>query len=189
MDKKYLRKLSSKFFSSGWVLYKRNYDSVLLRCVDKQEANQIIMEIHEGSFGNHASGNIMVKKIFRVGYYWMTIEVDCYRHVQTCHKCQIYADKIHVPPVPLNILTSPWPFSMWGVDVIGCIEPTSSNGHHFILVAINYFTKWVEVVSYANVTKQVMARFLKKEIIFRYGVPNKIIIIYNGSNLNKKSMK
>lgn len=81
------------------------------------------MEIHEGSFGTHSSGHTMVKKILREGYYWMTVEVDCYRHVQTCQKCYIYADKIHVP---LNVLTSPWCFSMWGIDVIGCIEPPSS---------------------------------------------------------------
>jgi hypothetical protein len=68
-NKKYLQKLSSKFFLSGGVLYKRNYDSVLLRCVNKQEANQIIMEIHEGSFGTHASGSTMVKKILRAEYY------------------------------------------------------------------------------------------------------------------------
>lgn len=105
------------------------------------------MEIHVGPFGTHVSGYTMIKKILRVGYYSMTMEVDCYRHVQTCHKCQIYTDKIHVPLVPLNVLTSPWPFPMWGIDVIGCIEPTASNGHHFILVAIGYFTKWVEAVS------------------------------------------
>ncbi|XP_050889520.1 uncharacterized protein LOC127094783 [Lathyrus oleraceus] len=64
-NKKYLRKLSSKFFLSGGVLYKRNYDSVLIRCVNKQEINQIIMEINEGSFGMHASGHTMVKKILR----------------------------------------------------------------------------------------------------------------------------
>ncbi|XP_050895439.1 uncharacterized protein LOC127102065 [Lathyrus oleraceus] len=58
-DKKYLWKLSSKFFLSGRVLYKRNYDSVLLRCVNKHEANQIIMEIREGSFRTHASGHTM----------------------------------------------------------------------------------------------------------------------------------
>lgn len=72
---------------------------------------------------------------------------------------------------------------MWGIYVIGRIEPTASNEHRFILVVIDYFTKWMEAVSYANVTKQVVARFLKKEIICRYGVPNKIIID-NGSNLN-----
>ncbi|XP_050897104.1 uncharacterized protein LOC127103913 [Lathyrus oleraceus] len=105
-DKKYLQKLSSKLSLSGWAMYKRNYDSVSLRCMNKQETNQIIMEIHEGSFGMHASKHTTVKKILRVSYYWMTMEVDCHRHVQTCHKCQIYTDKIHVPPMPLNVLTS-----------------------------------------------------------------------------------
>lgn len=77
---------------------------------------------------------------------------------------------------------------MWGIDVIGRIEPTASNGHRFVLVAIDYFTKWVELASYANVTKQVVARFLKHDIICRYGIPNKIITD-NGSNLNNKMMK
>lgn len=72
--------------------------------------------------------------------------------------------------------------------MIGMIEPKASNGHRFILVAIDYFTKWVEVVSYANVTNQVVAKFIRKELICRYGIPNKIIT-YNGSNLNKKMMK
>ncbi|XP_050909447.1 uncharacterized protein LOC127123254 [Lathyrus oleraceus] len=107
MDKKYLQKFLANFFLNGDILYKRNYDSVLLRCVARHEADRIIMEIHEGSFGTHASGHTMVKKILRVGYYWMTMEVDCYRHVQTCHKCQIYANKIHVPLIPLNVLISP----------------------------------------------------------------------------------
>lgn len=98
--------------------------------MNKQEANMIIMEIHEGC------RHTMVKKILRVDYYWMTMEVGCNRHVQTCHKCQIYADKINVPPMSFNVLISPWPFSMWGIDVIGHIEPTSSNGNRFILVAI-----------------------------------------------------
>ena len=105
-----------------------------------------------------------------------------------CHKCQVYADRIHVPPTPLNVMTSPWPFAMWGIDMIGRIEPSASNGHRFILVAIDYFTKWVEAASYKNVTKQVVTRFIKREIICCYGTPNKIIT-NNGSNLNNKMMK
>src|SRR3954470_15950016 len=186
-DKRTLRRLASKFFLSGDVLYKRNYDSVLLRCVDRHEAELIMREIHEGSFGTHSSGHSMAKKILRAGYYWMTIESDCYVYVKKCHKCQVYADRIHVPPTPLNVLTSPCPFAMWGIDMIGRIEPQASNGHRFILVAIDYFTKWVEAASYKNVTKQVVTRFIKKEIICRYGVPNKIITD-NGSNLNNKMM-
>ena len=53
--------------------------------------------------------------------------------------------------------------------MIGAIEPKASNGRRFILVAINYFTKWVEAASYANVTRNVVVRFIKKEIICRYG--------------------
>ncbi|XP_039687848.1 uncharacterized protein [Medicago truncatula] len=187
-DKKTLRRLSSNFFLNGDILYKRNFDTVLLRCVDKYEADLLIHEIHEGSFGIHPNGHTMAKKILRAGYYWMTMESDCYKHTRKCHKCQIYADKIHVPPTTLNLLSSPWPFSMWGIDMIGRIEPKASNGHRFILVAIDYFTKWVEAASYANVTKQVVVKFIKNHIICRYGIPNRIITD-NGTNLNNKMMK
>ncbi|XP_039685658.1 uncharacterized protein [Medicago truncatula] len=187
-DKKTLRRLSSNFFLNGDILYKRNFDTVLLRCVDKYEADLLIHEIHEGSFGIHPNGHTMAKKILRAGYYWMTMESDCYKHTRKCHKCQIYADKIHMPPTTLNLLSSPWPFSMWGIDMIGRIEPKASNGHRFILVAIDYFTKWVEAASYANVTKQVVVKFIKNHIICRYGIPNRIITD-NGTNLNNKMMK
>ncbi|XP_073223490.1 uncharacterized protein [Cicer arietinum] len=155
---------------------------------EEAKAEKIIQEVHEGSFGTHANGHTMARKILRAGYYCLTMESDCFSHVKKCHKCQIYADKIHVPPTSLNVLTSPWPFSMWGMDVIGLIEPKASNGHRFILVAIDYFTKWVEAASYANVTRSVVVRFIKRELICRYGLPNKIITD-NATNLNNKMMK
>ena len=67
--------------------------------------------------------------------------------------------------------------------MIGEIKPTTSNGHRFILVAIDYFTKWVEAASYASVTKNVVACFIKQNLICRYGIPDKIITD-NGTNLN-----
>ena len=57
-----------------------------------------------------------------------------------------------MPPLKLHALTSPWPFSVWGIDIIGKISSKSSNGHEFILVTIDYFTKWVEATSYARLT-------------------------------------
>ena len=71
--------------------------------------------------------------------------------------------------------------------MIGMIEPKASNGHRFILVEIDYFTKWVEATSYANVTKHVVACFIKNNLICRYGVSSRIIT-NNGLNLNNKMM-
>nr|KYP76770.1 Pol polyprotein [Cajanus cajan] len=68
------------------------------------------------------------------------------------------------------------------------IEPKASNGHRFILVAIDYFTKWVEAASYASVTRNVVVKFIKRNLICRYGLPSRIITD-NGTNLNNKMMK
>uniref|UniRef100_A0A2N9GD13 RNA-directed DNA polymerase n=1 Tax=Fagus sylvatica TaxID=28930 RepID=A0A2N9GD13_FAGSY len=92
-------------------------------------------------------------------------------HVQTCHKCQMYQNSKNAPPQYLHTMASPWPFSAWGMDVIGAITPKASNGHEFILVAIDYFTKWVEACSFKNVTQVAVTRFVKNNIICRYGMP------------------
>ena len=76
---------------------------------------------------------------------------------------------------------------MWGMDVIGPITLKASNGHRFIFVVIDYFTKWVEAASYASVTRSVVCKFIKREIICRYGLPERIISD-NATNLNNKMM-
>ncbi|XP_059289571.1 uncharacterized protein LOC132043097 [Lycium ferocissimum] len=75
-----------------------------------------------------------------------------------------------------------------GMDVIGPMEPPASNGHRFILVAIDYFTKWVEATSHKSVTKKVVADFVKNNLICRFGVLESIITD-NGANLNTHMMK
>ncbi|RDX87803.1 Pol polyprotein, partial [Mucuna pruriens] len=147
-SKRMLRRLSSAFFLSGTVLYKRSSDMTILWCVDRQEAKRIIEE---------------------------------------CVKCQTYADHINVAPSTLHNLTSSWPFSMWGINVIRPIEPKASNGHRFILVDIDYFTKWVEAASYPNVARSIVVGFIKRDVICRYGLPAHIITD-NGTNLINKMM-
>ncbi|RDX86918.1 Pol polyprotein, partial [Mucuna pruriens] len=115
------------------------------------------------------------------------MESDCCQHVRKCTKCQIYANRLNAAPSALHNLTAPWPFSMWGIDVIGLIESKASNGHRFILVAIDYFTKWVEAASYSSVPRNTVVRFIKRDIICRYGLPAHIITD-NGTNLNNKMM-
>ena len=95
--------------------------------------------------------------------------------VQGCAECQMHGDLIHVPPSELHALTSPWPFSVWGIDIIEKISLKSSSGHEFILVAIDYFTKWVEATSYAKLNASKVATFIRSHIICRYGVPHELI--------------
>ena len=99
----------------------------------------------------------------------------------------MHTRNINAAPTTLNLMSAPWSFSMWGIDVIEAIEPKASNGHRFILVAIDYFTKWVEVASYASVTSKVVTKFIKRELICRYGLPSKIITD-NATNLNNQMM-
>ncbi|KAL0556261.1 hypothetical protein IC582_004773 [Cucumis melo] len=106
-DKRTIRRLAMNFFLSGEVLYKRNHDMVLLRCVDEEEAKKIMTDIHEGICGTHANGYMMARQILRSGYYWTTMESDCIKYATECKKCQIYMDKIHVAASPLHILSAP----------------------------------------------------------------------------------
>ncbi|XP_069155857.1 uncharacterized protein [Solanum lycopersicum] len=154
---------------------RRTPDLGLLRCVDAAEAVRLIEQIHAGVCGTHMNGLTLARKVLRAGYFWMTMENDCCKFVQKCHKCQVHGDLIRVPPHELNAMSSPWPFVAWGMDVIDPIEPAASNGHRFILVAIDYFTKWVEATSYKLVTKKVVADFVRNNLICRFGVPESII--------------
>jgi transposase InsO family protein len=64
-----------------------------------------------------------------------------------------------------------WPFRGCGLDFIGQIHPLSSKGHRFMLVAMDYFTKWIEVVPLKNMTYKEVIEFIMKHIIHRFGIP------------------
>ena len=98
-EKKFIRRMAYQFFLSGEVLYKRNHDSTLLRCVDAFEANHLMEEMHEGLLEAHASVPPLAHKIMRAGYYWLTMENDCIKHVRTCHHYQAYQDKKNTHPL------------------------------------------------------------------------------------------
>ena len=68
-EKKFIRRMACQCFLSGEVLYKRNHDSTLLRCIDASEANHLMEEMHEGLLGAHANGPLLARKIMRAGYY------------------------------------------------------------------------------------------------------------------------
>ncbi|XP_070056511.1 uncharacterized protein [Nicotiana tomentosiformis] len=110
------------------ILYKRTPDLGLLRCIDAKQASTIIAKVHAGVCGPHMSGYVLPKKILRAGYYWLTMERDYISFVRKCHQCQVHDDLVYSPPSELHTMFSPWTFVAWGMDVIGPIEPATSNG-------------------------------------------------------------
>ena len=107
--------------------------------------------IYDGICGPHMNEIVLAKKIARQGYFWLTMEMNCVKFVKKCHNCQAYGDVSHLPSMELQVMTSPWPFAAWGIDIIGEVRPKASNGHRYIVVAIDYFSKWVEAESFAIV--------------------------------------
>ena len=156
-------------------MYRQSPEGLLLLCLDRASVDRVMREVHTGVYGPHMGKHMLGRKIMRIGYFWLTMEVDCCQFVQRCPECQMHGDLIHMPPSELHALTSPWPFSVRGIDVIGKISPMSSSGHEYILVTIDYFTKWVEAASYARLTVARVAKFIRSYIICRYGVPYKLI--------------
>jgi hypothetical protein len=78
--------------------------------------------------------------------------------------------------MPLHPIVVEELFSQWGLDVVGPINPNSSKGHMYILTATNYFTKWPEAVALKKVDAEELIKFLKDNILLRFGVPDKFII-------------
>jgi hypothetical protein len=135
--------------------------------VSQEEAKGILEEIHEGSCGSHIGARSLAGKIRRTGFYWPELHRDAARYVQTCDKCQRFANLHYAPGEPLKSVLSPWPFFMWCTDILGPF--TSSTGQaKWIIVAIDYFTKWVEAEALSSISaesaKKVILRAIKRKI-------------------------
>ncbi|CAL9030631.1 unnamed protein product, partial [Prunus brigantina] len=82
--------------------------------------------------------------------------------------------KDEAPSVPMNPVVKPWPFRGWAMDLIGKIYPASNKQHCFIIVATDYFTKWVEAKPVKSTTSQEIIIFIEEQIIQRFGIPESI---------------
>ncbi|KAL0319768.1 UNVERIFIED_CONTAM: hypothetical protein Sradi_5238300 [Sesamum radiatum] len=93
--------------------------------------------------------------------------------VRKCVNCQIHENLHHTPTVGIEFTYPTWPFDHWGMDIIGPFPPASGQ-RKFVLVAIDHFTKWIEVEPLAKITKDAVIKFLWKNLLCRFGVPQRI---------------
>jgi len=140
-----IRHQSQPYRIIGDTLYRLSADSVLRRCLTLEEAECVLNDCHSSACGGHMSGYATAQKILCAGYFWPSIFKDCILAVRSCHECQIYQRKMRVPPAPLQPVVTVGPFAKWGIDYT-TYNPRLAGGHGYIIVAVDYFTKWAEAI-------------------------------------------
>ncbi|RDX77430.1 Tf2-9, partial [Mucuna pruriens] len=156
---------ASKYVVVGQRLYRRGFALPLLRCVDETESEYVIREIHEGICGTH---------IGRAGYYWSTMRNDYMNFVKNYDKCQRFAEGHKAPPERLHSIMTPWLFHKWVIDILGPF-PIALGQLKFLIIVVDYFTKWVEADPVATISAERVKHFLWKKIVCRFGIPAEIV--------------
>jgi hypothetical protein len=128
-------------------------------------------DVHEGICVTHQSAHKMKWLLHRAGFYWVTMTNDYFRYCKGCKSWQKFGDVQLAGATMLHPIIKPWPFHGSALDFIGCMYPTSSKGHRFVLVATDYFTKWMEAVPLKNMMHKEVIHFISEHIIHRFGIP------------------
>ena len=133
----------------------------------------ILQHCHSREVGGHFGATKTAAKVLQSGFHWPTLFKDAYNFVANCDRCQRVGNISRKNEMPLTNILVIELFDVWGIDFMGPFPPSFSN--KFILVAVDYVSKWVEAVALPTNDSRVVIRFLKKNIFARFGTPRSII--------------
>ena len=168
-----LRTDSRYYILDDPLLFKRGADMIIRRCVPESEQCKIVNECHASPYGGHFSGERTAHKILQSGFYWPTIFRDCAEWVKLCDRCQKIRNISSINEMPLRGILVMQIFDVWGIDFMGPFPP--SFGNLYILLAVDYASKWVEAIACPKNDANTVVSFLQKNILIRFGTPRTII--------------
>ncbi|GJS19380.1 reverse transcriptase domain-containing protein [Tanacetum coccineum] len=169
--KKFFKDVKHYFWDDPY-LFRTCADQIIRRCVFGQEALEILKACHEGPTGGHHSANITAQKVFDAGFFWPTIYKDAYELIKSCDACQRQGKISQRDEMPQNVIQVCEIFDVWGIDFMGPFP--SYRGNKYILVAVDYLSKWVEAKALPTNDARVVVKFLKS-LFTRFGAPRAII--------------
>ncbi|GKD24297.1 reverse transcriptase domain-containing protein [Tanacetum coccineum] len=159
-----IRRRAGRYVVASGILYKKSFLGSWLRCVGPLQANYVLREIHEGSCSMHSGPRFVVAKALRSGYYWPTMHTDAKNLIRECSGCQVHRLVPRNPQEKLTPITSPWPFYKWGINIAGPF-PEGPGKVKFLIVAMDYFTKWIEAKHVATITGAQVKKFVWDNIV------------------------
>nr|GEY68583.1 reverse transcriptase domain-containing protein [Tanacetum cinerariifolium] len=138
----------------------------------KDEAVDLLRACHNGPIEGHYGLNYTTKKVFDSSFYWLTIDRDAHDLVKSCDACQRQGKILQRDEMPQNSFQVYEILDVWGIDFIRSFP--SSRGNKYILVAVDYLSKWVEAKALPTNDARVYYKFLKS-LFDRFGTPRAII--------------
>jgi len=166
------------------LLFRVCADNIIRRCIPEEEMESIMYNCHASEYGGHFGGGRTAAKVLECGFYWPTLFKDCHAYVMRCDKCQRAGNLPRNNEMPLNNILEVEVFDVWGIDFMGPFPP--SNKKEYILLAVDYVSKWVEAIATTQNDSRVVIEFVKKNIFSRFGVPRALISDGGRHFCNKK---
>jgi hypothetical protein len=169
-EQKQLQKLSKHYSIKNNLLYK-NTKIKSLRVIKDSEVESLLFMLHSHPSGGHLGIEKVVEKV-REKYYWPQFFEDIKIYISTCDSCQRRGKSLkrgEYYPIPVGE-----PFEMIGIDFVGPL-PRTKKGNKYIIVAIDYLTKWSEAKAVRKANAKTAAAFIYEEIICRHGCPQRIL--------------
>jgi len=133
----------------------------------------ILHHCHAREVGGHFGAAKIAATVLQSGFYWPMLFKNAYVHVKACDACQRMGNISRRNEIPLNNILEVELFDVWGIDFMGPFPSSFSN--QYILMAVDYVSKWVEVVALPSNAARAVIKFLKKNIFTQFGTPRAII--------------
>nr|XP_027101096.1 uncharacterized protein LOC113720416 [Coffea arabica] len=169
---------AAKYAYAGGTLYGRSYLSPWLKCVTPEEGDYVLREIHEGICAAHVGSWVLAKKCLLLAYYGPSVFRDAADLVQKCRAYQVHASLRNQPAREMLPIHSPWPFAQWEIDLLGPF-PRAPGRYEHLVVAIDYFTKWVEAEPLVSISGKAIQKFFWRNIVCRFKILH-VLISDNG---------
>jgi len=161
------------FYWDDPYLFKYYPDQIFRICIPDNEVSTVIKFCHSKACGGHFSSRKTIAKILQSGFCWPTMFKDSHAFCKTCENCQKLGSTSKCHMMPLNPILVIEIFDCWGIDFMGPFPP--SFGFLYILVVVDNVSKWIEAIPSRNNDHKTVIKFLKENILSRFGIPRAMI--------------